>query len=203
MSTPTRKRTWPNATGKYDQCQTPPYALAPLLPHVSKDWLIWEPAAGNNGLLVRGLQKAGYTCYGTDILGGTLYDYRTFVSGLRWDASITNPPFSIKYQWLARSYELGKPFALLMPVETLGAAKAQRMFDQHGIHVMFLSRRVNFRMPNKAWEGKGAQFPTAWFCWNFPTLPNGAISFAEIPKLPAGVDVETWYPWLDSQSQPV
>lgn len=62
-------------------------------------------------------------------------------------------------------YQLGKPFALLMPVEVLGAKSAQRNFKAHGIEVILLDKRVNFKMPEKGWLGSGAQFPTAWFTW--------------------------------------
>ena len=34
---------------------------------------------------------------------------------------ITNPPFSIKKEWLVHSISQGKPFALLLPLATIGA----------------------------------------------------------------------------------
>jgi hypothetical protein len=72
------------------------------------------------------------------------------------------------------------PFALLMPVEMLGTAKGQRLFDKYGIEVIFMSPRVDFYMPNKGWEGGGAQFPTAWFTWKL-NLPK-QINFATLNK---------------------
>ncbi|MHA2094578.1 MAG: hypothetical protein ACW98F_08115, partial [Candidatus Hodarchaeales archaeon] len=93
---------------------------------------------------------------------------------------VTNPPYSIKYAWLEKCYEYEMPFALLMPVEMLGTAKGQRLFDKYGIEVIFMSPRVDFYMPNKGWEGGGAQFPTAWFTWKL-NLPK-QINFATLNK---------------------
>lgn len=77
---------------------------------------------------------------------------------------MTNCPYSVKYPWLRRYYELGKPFALLLPVDTTGAAQAQVLFDRYGIEIIYMNKRVNFKMPNKGWSGS-AQFSTAWFTW--------------------------------------
>ena len=150
----------PQTSHPFDQCQTPPYAVAPLVPYLRPDWRIWEPAAGE-GLLVAALLDAGIAeVISTDLLTG-----QDFFIGCpeSWDALVTNPPYSVKYRWLARCYALGKPFALLMPVETLGAKTAQVLFAAHGVEIIFLDKRVDFKMPNKGWGGSAAQFPVAWY----------------------------------------
>jgi len=145
----------------YDACQTPAYALDPLLPYLPGDWIIWEPACGEN-FLVDALYDASRKVVTGDILTGqNFFEYQPD----EWDCQITNPPYSIKYDWLTHSYELQKPFALLLPVETLGAKTAQILFSQYGVEVIFLDKRVNFKMPNRGWDGAGAQFPVAWFTW--------------------------------------
>lgn len=145
----------------YDLCQTPAYALDPLLPYLTEFTTIWEPARGE-GYLEAALYDAGFDVIPTDIQTGQ--NYFEFEPGRSWDCSVTNPPYSIKYKWIERCYELGKPFALLMPVETLGAKSAQRFFKEYGLEIIFLDRRVNFKMPNKGWDSS-AQFPVAWFTW--------------------------------------
>jgi hypothetical protein len=145
----------------YDACQTPAYAVSPVLPWLTFGWTIWEPAAGE-GNLVEAIRAYDYNVVGTDILTGQNFFTHNF---LRWDAIVTNPPFSLKYKWMARCYQLDKPFALLLPVETLGAKTAQAMFGEFGVEVIFLNRRVNFKMPNAGWSGKGAQFPVCWITW--------------------------------------
>lgn len=52
----------------YDQCQTPPYALKPLLPFLPRV-PIWEPAAGE-GMLSSGLKAAGFKVIEGDIITG-------------------------------------------------------------------------------------------------------------------------------------
>ena len=149
----------------FDACQTPPYAVDPLLPYLDPDWTIWEPAAGEK-LLVEAFYDSGFkSVVISDILTGqNFFDY---LPDERWDCLITNPPYSLKYRWLERCYALGKPFALLLPVETLGAQTAQNQFRQYGVEVVFLDKRINFKMINIGWEGSAAQFPVAWFTWGF------------------------------------
>jgi len=161
----------------YDACQTPAYAIDPLLPFIGDNWTIWEPACGD-GLLVEALYDSGYSeeqVIGTDLLTG-----RNFFEcePAAWDFLLTNPPFSIKYEWLKRCYELGKPFALLVPVETLGSKTAQELMKQYGFEIMLLDSRVDFKMPNKGWGGS-AQFPVLWLCWHI--LPQ-AVMFGSIEK---------------------
>jgi hypothetical protein len=158
----------------FDRCQTPIYALTPLVPYLPKKWRIWEPAQGT-GNLVRGLRQKGYEVFGSDILTG--HDF-FFLDKTDYDCIITNPPYSIKYVWIQECYNRERAFALLLPVETIGAAKAQTLFKQFGIEIIFLSRRINFIMPNKGLSGGGAQFPVAWFTWKLKI--GHEISFAEI-----------------------
>jgi hypothetical protein len=94
---------------------------------------------------------------------------------------VTNPPYSIKYDWIERSYDNHQPFALLMPFETWAAATAQALFQRFGINVILLNRRVNFYMPYKGWEGKGSDYPVAWFCWGLPFLKE-PVTYGYIPN---------------------
>ena len=164
-------------TGTYDLCQTPPYAIEPLLPYLKKNWIIWECACGS-GTLARAL--VGRDVYCTDINQSVPIDFLKRTTILPIDAIVTNPPYSLKYEWLSHCYYLGFPFALLMPVEMIGAKKAQVLFDKYGIEIIFMSPRVDFYMPNKGWSGGGAQFPTAWYTWKL-NLPK-EINFATLNK---------------------
>ena len=156
--------------GPMDNCQTPPYAIKPLI-----DWIwmssvstIWEPAAGE-GILARALEKNGFNLVcsdidpAADITYGQVIDFLTEETSHQYETIVTNPPFSQKFEWLERCYTLGKGFALLLPLETLGAARAQDLFDMYGVAVLLMSPRVDFKMPDAGWMGGGAQFPVAWF----------------------------------------
>lgn len=163
--------------GVLDNCQTPEYALEPLLPYLNSDWHIWECAAGERYLL-DALRSKGYSVVGTDILDYFSTDFLVDSPKFIFDCIVTNPPYGLKYLWIERCYELGKPFALLMPVETLGAKTAQVQFAKHGIQVIFMNQRVDFKMPNKGFTGS-AQFPTAWFTWGLNAPP---MSFVALNK---------------------
>jgi len=160
----------------YDRCQTPHYAIDPLLPYLDPRWTIWEPASGE-GQIVRKLQQCGFCVIGTDILTGTNF-FETELDS--WQCQVTNPPYSIKYDWLKRSYALGLPFALLLPLETLGTKSGQQLFEKYGIEIILLDKRVNFKMPNLGYSGSGAQFPTAWFTWGLNI--GKQLTFAKLTR---------------------
>lgn len=152
------KRNVGSKFGSYDNCFTLPYALDPLMPYIHGK-VVWESACGA-GFLLRDF--AGEKIE-TDIIYG--FDFFQNTPDRHWDIQVTNPPYSLKYKWLARSYELGKPFCLLVPLEMLGAQATQKFWSIYGLpFVIVLSRRVNFIMPEKGLEGNGAQFPVMWYC---------------------------------------
>lgn len=158
--------------GPMDVCLTPPYALNPILSYL-KGKTVWECACGK-GYLSNIMKENGVDVVSTDITTG--HDFLTYQPEFEFDVIVTNPPFGLKYKFIERCYELNKPFALLMPVETHGAEGAQKYFEKHGIETTWLRPRINFEMPNKGWFG-GAQFPTAWFTWNLTGEPQRWYDF--------------------------
>lgn len=150
----------PMAKGQPDDYQTPPEALDPLLPHLKPEWRIWECACGT-GNLVDGLYQAGHIVLGTDIQNG--HDFLVWQPRDEYDCIITNPPFSLKQEFLTRCYQLGKPFALLLPLTTFETRKRQDLFKKYGVQVIFFDKRINFETPSG--KGGGAWFASAWFTW--------------------------------------
>lgn len=146
-------------SNNYDRCQTPFYALDPLLPYLPSG-IIWEPAAGDGHIVTKLTMSGWENIISSDLLTGQNF-FETEPD--KWDCQVTNPPYSIKYEWLTRSYELGKSFALLLPLETLGASKGQKLFECYGVELILFDKRINFKMPNKGYTGGGDQFPSAWF----------------------------------------
>jgi len=160
----------------FDHCQTPPYAVEPLIPYLPKS-IVWEPANAD-GYLSGALANGGRDVVTSQIENGqNFFDYEP----AKWEVQVTNPPYSIKYKWLERSYQLGKPFALLLPVETLAAQAGQKLFKEYGVEIIILSSRVDFKMPDKGWDGGGAQFPVAWFTWGLDL--GRQIIFEEMSKV--------------------
>lgn len=182
-----------------DRFQTPPYALQPILPLIklkTSIQTVWEPAMGE-GYITNTLLDNNVHCFGTDILTG--YDFLNpqTAKKFEFDCSITNPPFSKKYKFLKRCYEIGKPFALLMPSTMIAASTAIQMFEEYGIEIIQTYPRISYKTPNKGWEwiednpeslnfGKlvksSAQFPSAWFTWGLGIGQRLSYFKLNIPK---------------------
>ena len=154
----------PLIRGSNNDYQTPIIALNPLFPYIDKEWVIWEPACGS-GNLVRGLSNEGYRVIGSDIniIGPSdnLRNLDFLKDYIPCDFIITNPPYSIKQQFLQRCYELGKPFALLLPLTTFETKRRQDLFKKYGVEIIFFDKRINFETPSG--QGSGSWFSTAWF----------------------------------------
>jgi len=160
----------PMKPGSSNHFQTPEYAVDYILPYFPKDWKVWEPAQGK-GNIVRKLMKEGYEVTGTDLLTGDDF-LSTLFPTPEFDCIITNPPYSIKDDWLQRCYDLQKPWALLMPITALGEQERVKMYKKNGIQIIMPVSRINFETPSG--EGSGAWFFTAWFCWGL-NLPSQIV----------------------------
>ena len=143
-----------------DIFQTPNIAVDYLLPYIQKNHhVVWESACGNF-MIKDYLIEKGYSVYGTDIIDGI--DFFKYEPEFSYDVQITNPPYSLKDDWLERSYKLGKPFALLLPVNSLHSVRRCKMFREYGLQLIIPPRRINFITPTG--DGTGAWFPVIWFC---------------------------------------
>jgi hypothetical protein len=145
----------PLQKGHPDDFQTPPEALRPLLPYLEKGCRVWECAAGK-GYLVEALRQQGYSVVASD-------KERSFLiwQPAQFDCIVTNPPYSLKNQFLERAYSFGKPFAFLLPLTTLETVKRQSLFRRHGLEIILLDKRIHFETPNAM--GSNSWFATAWF----------------------------------------
>ena len=152
-----------------DSWQTPPHALDPLLPYLKREWLIWECSAGK-GNLVKALREYDFDVYASDIKNGRnflkiprgkLAEEMSFIVSA-YDCIVTNPPYSLKNEFLERAYALGRPFAFLMPLFTFESSKRQEMFEKHGLEVILINKRLTFEPP----PGQTPlNLAAAWFTW--------------------------------------
>lgn len=172
MSTITHNTRAPHmGTGHPDNFQTPGSALDCLLPHLyglHTPYLhdphlsicgmhVWEPAAGK-GNLVKRLLQAGHVVTSSDILHGCDFLTADIPPGV--EVIVTNPPYSIKNQWIERCYELGLPFALLLPLSALESKRRQAQWAK-GLEIVFPAGRIHFETPHD--RGSSSWFYTAWF----------------------------------------
>ncbi|MEM3264787.1 MAG: class I SAM-dependent methyltransferase [Thermoplasmata archaeon] len=165
----------PKKKGSPDNFQTPAIAILPLIPYLKREWTIWECAQGK-GNLTKALEKEGFRVIGSDIIDGV--DFLKSNVNYVFDCIITNPPYSLKDEFLERAYEIGKPFALLMPLTALEGKKRQGLYKRYGLQLMLLNRRINFETPSG--NGSGSWFATAWFTFGLH-LPKDIV-FADLPK---------------------
>lgn len=164
----------PMRKGSVDDFMTPPVAIQPLLAFMRRRWIVWEPACGT-GNLVEAFRANDFRCIGTDVKTG--HDFRTYAPDA-FDCIVTNPPFSLKGEFLERAYALGKPFAFLLPLTTFEGLKRQALFRQHGVEVILFDRRINFETPSG--KGAGSWFATAWFTHGLKIGRD--LTFVKLPK---------------------
>lgn len=90
-----------------------------------------------------------------------------------YDVIVSNPPFSIKDQILKRLYELDKPFAVLLPLNSL-QGKNRYQYFKNGIQLLSFDERIGYHnCDNMTKPIEGSPFATAYFCRN--VLPKDLI----------------------------
>lgn len=86
---------------------------------------------------------------------------------------VSNPLFSIKDKILERLYKLNKPFAILLPMNSL-QEKSRYEFFKQGIQLLTFDQRIGYHNQNHMDAPiEGSPFATAYFCRG--VLPNDLI----------------------------
>lgn len=138
-----------------DQFQTPSHALPMVMRYIPKGSTIWEPCAGK-GNIKRWLEENEYGCFATDIMYDPAFDFFKFNPTLSrwadfdWRYIVTNPPWSLKIEWTIRCLELGRPFALLMPLTFL-EAKGSELADKNCFEIIKPYYRIAYETPYDGW----------------------------------------------------
>lgn len=129
--------------------------------------MIWCPFDKEWSAFVKVFRDAGYKVECSHIDNGQ--DFFTYEPE-NWDVIISNPPFSKKDEVLRRAYELGKPFALLLPANSI---QGKTRFDifKNDVQMLCFDSRIGFMDPEHADSPvEGVSFGSAYFCRNF--LPS-------------------------------
>lgn len=178
-----------NAHNRAVDFQTPPEALKPLYPYIKPYWRVWESACGD-GNIVEALRDMGYTVTATDVKPDrgdgqvdfldtaqcqqTLFNMEDFGGKItpvavstRADCIVTNPPYSRGDMdaFIARCFEIGLPFALLVPLTALeGASKRIPAYVKADPRPQIIVMgRVRFTTPTGL-QGRDSN-PTFGVCW--------------------------------------
>lgn len=162
-----------------DETYTPAYAIRPIVKYVEdymkrnqKETLtIWCPFDLSNSKYIEVLStipnvKLIYTHIDT---GENFFFYEPEE---KYDVIISNPPFSCKDDILKRLDELGKPYAMLLPLPTL---QGQGRFKYlQNIQYLGFDKRINYyRDPSMKIIQDGVSFASCYLCKNF--LPKDLI----------------------------
>ena len=94
-----------------------------------------------------------------------------------YDVIADNPPFVNKFDVLRRCKQIGKPFALLIPMETLERHYIGEMFkNDNRLQVIIPKKRYEF--DSSYFNSKGrVPFKTVWFCCNMDLKSTNNIIF--------------------------
>lgn len=157
-----------------DEYFTPREAVLPIIKYIDRgnkpQYTVWCPFDSEESEYVKCIRAAGHKVIATHIDNGQNFFY--YEPDESYDVIISNPPFSLKDDVLKRLNELGKPYAMLLPLPTL---QGQKRFDYlQGSEVLIFDKRINF------WQdeahnrmAKGVAFASIYVCKDF--LPEKLI----------------------------
>ena len=155
---------------KNDELYTPVFAVDPIIKYIPKDKKIWCPFDKEWSAYVQSFLRGGYQVVRSHIDDGQdFFEYEPS----EYDIIVSNPPFSIKDKILKRLYDLGKPFAILLPMNSLQGKGRYELIKQ-GIQMLAFDSRIGFHNPNcmdvpESW----CSFASAYFCRD--VLPKDLI----------------------------
>ena len=140
-----------------DEIYTPEIALNPLLKYLPKNIKIWECTDFGESNITKVLKEHGYEVISTH---KNDFDFLSDKPSFDFDMIITNPPYSLKDDFIEKCYSYNKPFALLLPITALEGINRGRLYRKNGLQLIVLDKRINFMKIKKSnW------FNTSWFCW--------------------------------------
>ena len=144
-----------------DENYTPYYAAEVIIKYIPKSYKIWLPFDEEWSAFYQLFKRAGYDTIRSSITDGL--DFFVYEPD-SYDAIVSNPPFSQKDKVLERLYKLQKPFAILLPLDSIQGRVRYKYFKQ-GIQLLSFDKRVNYHTPeNMQQYAKGAPFASAYFC---------------------------------------
>lgn len=132
-------------TKESDECLTPRYGVEPIIKHLKAKGYkkIWCPFDTCASQFVRSLMAAGFIVYNSSLQNKS--DFFKFEPRFfKYDCIVSNPPFSCKTKILKRLYALGKPFAIILPQNSLQAISRVEMFIDNGLEYLGFDRRLCF-----------------------------------------------------------
>ncbi len=156
-----------------DEVFTPAYAVEPLVKYLKafkSNAVVWCPFGQEWSEYVKIFKKNGFKVLHSHIDDGKNFFY--YEPDAAYDVIISNPPFSQKDSVLKRLFELGKPYAMLLPIPVLqGQTRFPYMRD---IQYLGFDKRINYYKDKEMRRTQdGVSFGSCYICRNF--LPKDLI----------------------------
>jgi len=141
-----------------------------IIKYIPKDKIIWCPFDCEWSAFYQKLKEEAFNVVRSSISEGQdFFEYEPE----EWDIIVSNPPFSLKDRVLERLYLLNKPFAILLPLNSLQGKTRYKYFKQ-GIQILSFDARVCYHdKTHMDSVVKGSPFATAYFCRDL--LPKDLI----------------------------
>jgi hypothetical protein len=157
-------------TEESNEQYTPFYAVDPITKYIPKTLKVWCPFDCEWSAFFQTFKRGGWQVERSSLEEGqNFFEFEP----TEYDVIISNPPFTQKDAVLKRLYELGKPFAILLPLNSLQGVSRYKYFKQ-GIQILTFDKRIGFHNPENMKEyKKGSSFATAYFCKD--VLPKDLI----------------------------
>ena len=118
---------------KHDDYMTPKYAWENIKQYIPKDKLIYEPFYGD-GESGRYLTELGFD---------VIHEPVDFFENDLGDIIVSNPPFSLSKEVMARMLILDKPFILIMPCSKISTGY-MRPWKVKGLQIIIPPKRIHF-----------------------------------------------------------
>ena len=161
--------------GNGDEYYTPKYVVEILLQYIDKLKIktIWCPCDKETSEYVKTFKQNGFNVINTHIENGQ--DFLNYEPNEHYDAIITNPPFSLKNEFMEKCISLGKPFALLLSATCIQSASL--------INIISKCESFNFIMFDKriSYNGDRPPFPS-WYFTNKLLVGNRFYIYDRDPK---------------------
>ena len=149
---------------------SPYYIVDHIIKYLPKDKIIWCPFDDEWSAFYQRLKEKGFNVVRSCLIEGqNFFEYEPE----KWDIIVSNPPFSVKDKVLERLYSFNKPFAILLPLNSL-QGKTRYKYFKDGIQILSFDARVSYHdREHMDSVVKGSPFATAYFCRDL--LPKDLI----------------------------
>jgi hypothetical protein len=156
---------------KHDDYMTPKHAWEDIKQFVKEEYkIIYEPFYGD-GSSGKNLQEI----FNNKTIIHNKVDFYEYCNIYKYEAILTNPPFSDAKKIMPKLLELDKPFILLMPSSKINTSYF-RAWREKNIQIIIPRKRIHFIkfVDGKEVESKGANFDCFYYCYKMD-LPKDII----------------------------